>query len=139
VTRVGVLAALLFAVAGCGQKPAPSLPDTGSRQAAEEFFGSLITSQPARAYELLDPDSKRRVSADRFNALGQAYAKNLGFPAEKVHIQACEEQGDSATAHVVLTGSDGTHARRYSDGITLRRTAGRWGVILPANFGQKTH
>lgn len=78
------------------------------------------------------------MSAEQFAALARAYAKNVGFPADKVHIHASEEQGDAATVHVTLTGHSGGHSRRYSDGITLRRTGDRWAVVLPANFGQKT-
>jgi hypothetical protein len=132
-----VTLALLFTL-GCGAKPEPPPVDTGARATAEAFFGALIASDPPHAYELLDPDSKRRVSAEQFAALVRAYVKNLGFPADKVHIHAAEEQGDAATIHVTLTGHAGGHSRRYSDGITLRRTGDRWGIVLPQNFGHKT-
>jgi Putative lumazine-binding len=130
--------AIVLTVAGCGEKPSSSsTPDTGAREAVEAFFGGLIAGEPQRAYEVLDPDSKRRVSAEQFAALARAYAKNLGFAAEKVHIQSCEEQGDTATAHVSLAGQSVGHSRQFKDGVTLRRKDGRWGVVLPANFGYK--
>jgi hypothetical protein len=121
---------------GCAGKSEPTAPDTGARAKAEEFFGALIANDPPRAYATLDPDSKRRVSLEQFTMLARAYAKNVGFPAEKVYIHASDEQGDAATVHVTLTGHGG-HTRRYSDGITLRRKDGQWGVVLPTNFGQK--
>ena len=133
--RFAALALLL--AAGCGEPPPPAAPDTGARAAAEAFFGALIAGDPPRAYATLDAESKRRVSAEQFAALARAYAKNVGFPADKVHIHASEEQGDAATVRVTLTGHSGGHSRRYSDGITLRRAGDRWGVVLPANFGQK--
>lgn len=130
------LAAAVFA-AGCGGG-SPARPDTGSRDAAAEFFGGLAAGDPARAYDALDPDSRRRVPADRFAGLARAYTRNLGFPAEKVVVRACEERGDDATAHVALTGHAGGQFKRYEDGATLRRRDGRWGVVLAANFGQPT-
>jgi hypothetical protein len=134
---VALVALPFLTLAGCGEKPRPGTPDTGARAAAETFYGALIVNDPTRAYEVLDPDSKRRVSAEQFASLARAYTKNVGFPADKVHIHASEEQGDSATVHITLLGHAAGHSRRYSDGITLRRKDGRWGVVLAANFGQK--
>ncbi|MBN9117648.1 MAG: hypothetical protein J0I06_00500 [Planctomycetes bacterium] len=136
-SRAAALALAL--VVGCGGKSEPTAPDTGARAAAEAFFGALVANDPPGAYAQLDPDSKRRVSAERFAALAGAYLKNVGFPVEKVHVRASEEQGDGATVHVTLQGHSAGHSRRYSDGATLRRAGGRWGVVLPANFGQKAH
>jgi hypothetical protein len=130
---------LIIALVGCGEKPPPTPPDTGARAAAETFYSALIAHDPERAYEVLDPESKRRVSAEQFATLARAYARNVGFPVEKVHVRASEEQGDAATVHVTLTGHGAGHSRRYSDGITLHRKDGRWGIVLPANFGQKAH
>ena len=52
-------------------------------------------------------------------------------------MRSCEEQGEAATARVTISGHSSGHSRRYSDGVTLRREGGRWGVVLPPNFGQK--
>ncbi|HJZ54812.1 MAG TPA: hypothetical protein VKE74_07625 [Gemmataceae bacterium] len=131
-SRVGVLAAALVVTCGCAEKP-PAAPDTGAKTAAETFFTALIEHDPRRAYDVIDPDSRRRVSSDQFARLADTYAQHLGFPAEKVHVRACEEHGDAATAHVVLTG----RSHRYEDGITLKRSGERWGVVLPDNFGRK--
>jgi hypothetical protein len=128
---------VLLCAVGCGGKTEPTTPDTGARTAAEAFYSALIANDPPRAYELLDPDSKRRVPAERFAALARAYVKNVGFPAEKVFIRTSEEQGDTATVRVTLQGHSAGHSRRYNDGITLRRTGDRWGIVLPQNFGRK--
>lgn len=131
-----VIAVLLLLAAGCGN-PEPSAPDTGARAAAEEFFGGLVAKEPSRAYATLHPDSTKRLSAEQFAALARGYVKNVGFPAEKVAVHASEEQGDRATVHVTLIGHGGGQTRRYSDGVTLRREADRWFVVLPTNFGKK--
>ena len=131
-------ALVLLLACGCAEKPPPASPDTGAKDAAAAFFGGLIVGEPQRAYDLLDPESQRRVTPERFAQLAAAYSRNVGFTAEKVHFQTCEEQGDSATARVVLIGRAPGHSRRYADGITLRRIDGRWRVVLPANFGHRT-
>jgi hypothetical protein len=139
VSRAIGLAALaaLFA-AGCGTKSEPTgAPDTGAKAAAEAFYGALIAGDAPRAYALLDAESRRRVPQERFAALASAYLKNVGFRAERVAVRSCEEQGDAATARVTISGHSAGHSHRYNDGITLRRDAGRWCVVLPANFGQK--
>jgi hypothetical protein len=124
-------------LAGCGGKPGPATPDTGARAVVEEFYGALVANDPPRAYAQLGRESQRRVPPERFAALAVAYLKNVGFHAERVQVRACEEQGEAATAHVTISGHSVGHSRRYNDGITLRRADGRWGVVLPANFGQK--
>jgi hypothetical protein len=131
-------AGALFLVAGCAGNTTAPATDTGAKDTARIFFEALIAHDPPRAYAVLEQESRRRVSSEQFGKLAKSYSDNVGFPAEKVVIQACEEQGDSATAHVVLMGHGAGHSRRYADGATLRRTDGRWGVVLPANFGHKT-
>ena len=36
-----------------------------------------------------------------------------------------------------LAGRTAGHGRRFKDAAALRRRDGRWGVVLPATFGQK--
>ncbi len=133
--RAAWLAVILLA--GCGGKTESTSPNTGARAVVEEFYGALIAGDSPRAYEKLDRESQRRVSPARFATLAAAYRKNIGFHTERVHIRACEEQGDAATAHITIAGHSAGHSRRHNDGVTLRRTDSRWGVVLPANFGQK--
>ena len=123
-------------VAGCGGPTDPAPPDTGAKAAGEGFFSALVANDPARAYALLDPDTRKRVSADQFATLARTYLRRVGFPVEHVYVRASEEQGDRATVHVTLTGNGGGHTRRYADGVTLRREAGVWSVVLPVTFGK---
>jgi hypothetical protein len=127
----------LLLLAGCAQKPPEPPPGTGAREAALAFFEGLAFGDPPRAYDVLAPESKRRVSAEQFAQLAKTYSRNVGFPVERVHIPACEEQGDAATAHAYLTGHTAGHYRRFEDGAALKRTDGTWGVVLPANFGRR--
>lgn len=129
-----ILAVSLLAACGCeGKLPPPR--DTGAKDATRAFFEGLAAGDSRRAYDALAPESRRRVSPDRFSALAQVYGRGLGFPAERVHVRSCEEHGDAATAHVVLMGQGAGHTRRFEDGATLRCADGRWGVVLPLNFG----
>lgn len=133
--RTVAVVGLLFVI-GCGG-PTDQRVDTGARATAEEFFAGLTANDPARAYATLHPDSTRRLSAEQFATTVRNYRQLVGFPAEKVHVHASDEQGDQATVHVTLIGHAGGHSRRYSDGVTLRREAGRWCVVLPPNFGKR--
>lgn len=127
---------LVLLACGCAGSPPAGSVDTGARAAAETFFTGLIAGNPRQAHDTLDAESRRRVAAGEFAKLAAVYSRNIGFAAESVHIRACEEQGDTATVHVVLNGQSAGRSGRYSDGITLRRVDGRWGVVLPTNFGR---
>jgi hypothetical protein len=131
-----VAAVGLMIVVGCGG-PTDQRADTGARATAEEFFAGLTANDPPRAYATLHPDTTRRLSAEQFAVVVRNYRQLVGFPAEKVHVRASDEHGEQATVHVNLIGHAGGHSRRYSDGVTLRREAGRWYVVLPPNFGKK--
>lgn len=130
------VAVLMLLACGCAESPSAGSADTGARAAVETFFTGLIAGDPRKAHESLDAESRQRVSPGEFARLAAAYSRNLGFKAESVHIRACEEQGDAATAHVVVNGQGAGHSQRYADGVTLRRVDGRWGVVLPTNFGR---
>ena len=125
----------LLMLFGCGEPNAPAPADTGAKAAAKQFFEATCAREPRPAYALLDAASRKKVSKDRFVELAKKYAKNLGFAVERVHIHASDEHGDEATAHLALIGS----GKRFGDGLTLRRTEGKWLVVLPANFGHTTN
>ena len=78
----------------------------------------------------------KRVSATQFAPLVQAYSRKVGYKVVCVHIWSCEEREESATAHVVLIGHSARHPQRFEDAVTLSRREGRWGIVLPANFGR---
>jgi hypothetical protein len=55
---------------------------------------------------------------------------------EEVYVQSRDEQWDEAVAHVVFVGRAAPRARRFKDGVSLRRSANRWEVVLPQEFGR---
>jgi hypothetical protein len=129
--RGGKLAPLLaLALAGC-RAPAPAV-GTGSKEVVQTYFRALIRSDWARAHAALEDQSRARCAANRFADLAAIYRRGLGFEPEEVHVRSCEEHGDRAVAHVILTG----RGKRYKDAVTLRRDGGVWGVVLPARFGR---
>jgi hypothetical protein len=131
--RLWGLAALL-AVAGCGSRSdAPA--GTGAREAALGYFEALVRQDWPAAYAALTGDSKNRVKPERFAQLAREYHRNLGFEPKAVHVTACDERGDEATAHVTLSGH-GRHRGRFRDAAALRREAGGWAVVLSPNFGR---
>jgi hypothetical protein len=135
--RARLLAGLatLLALAGCARTPAPG-PGTGAAEAARDFFEALVGRDWARAYSGLHPDSRARCDPARFAGLAGAYRRALGFEPDGVRLRSCQEQGERAIAHVVLTGRGGPRRRSFKDAVTLRRTPEGWRVVLPANFGR---
>ena len=121
--------------AGCGRGPEPPA-DTGAREAAQAFYEALVRQDWDAAHAALHPDSRARCGAADFARRARTYRDRLGFAPEAVQIRSCEEHGDEAIAHVVLTGRTGDRSRRYEDGVILQRAAAGWGVVLPIRFGQ---
>ena len=130
--------ALFLAFCGCGERPPTEPAGTGAKETAQAFFDGLIAKDSRRAYDVLESESRRKMPFEQFQPLASNYLGNVGFSPSRVQIQSRDEQGDSAIVHVVLIGHSAGHSRRYSEGITLRRGDGHWGVVLPANFGRKT-
>ena len=88
-----------------------------------------------KAYAVLDAESQTRCNAEQFARLAQNHRANLGFEPTGVQIRACDEQGDLATAHLVLTNGASAKGRRYREAITLRRSEEGWRVVLSDDFG----
>jgi hypothetical protein len=128
------LAITLAAVGGCSPA-APTPPGSGAREAALAFFRAVVVRDWDAAYAALDADSRGRVTSARFAELAAAYRAGLRFEPAGAAVTACDENGDRATAHVVLTGRAAAH-QRFKDTVTLRRGSAGWGVILPSNFGR---
>ncbi len=120
--------------AGCGTAPPPPA-GTGAREAALAYFRAVVGRDWSAAHAALDPDSRRQVPAGRFAALAGAYLGGIGFTPTAAQVTACDEQGDRAVAHVVLTGRTSAH-QRYKDTTSLRRGPDGWGVVLAAHFGR---
>jgi hypothetical protein len=130
--RQFLLSALL--AAGCRSKS--TVPaGTGAKEKAFEFFGSIRRQDWPSAYAATHANGRLNLSAEAFARLAEQYRRSIGFEPEQVYVTACDEQGGTATAHIVFQG----HAalkQRHKDGITLRRDGDGWGVMLPANFGR---
>jgi hypothetical protein len=123
------------AAAGCGPgRTAPA--GTGAEAVVRDFYEALARGDANRAYADLDADSRARVGPDAFAGLARAYRVGLGFEPGAVQVRSCEEHGDEAVAHVVLTGRAEGRERRFTDGAALRRGPGGWGVVLPPGFGR---
>jgi hypothetical protein len=129
-----VLAGSLFI--GC-ERHEEDESGTGSRECVEVFYNALIQQDWMRAYATLDPGNQKADSLQQFSRLAHSYRRNLGFEPETLHIQSCQERGQEAIAHVVLTGRDGDRERRYKDAVTLRRYDAGWRIVLPKNFGRQ--
>lgn len=110
----------------------PRPVDTGSRQTAVGFYEALFEHNWRRAYDVLDADSRAKCSGEQFARWAANYLQRLGFEPRAVRVQACEEQGTRAVAHLVLTGHDAKKHRRFREGVELRRDAERWHVVLPS-------
>lgn len=127
----------LFMLATCGcQRDVPTPQQTGAKEAAVVYFTALASGNATDAFDALDAESRQRVPAEAFERHAKAYVRKVGATVNRVHVQSCEEAGDSATAHVVLIGRAGGHSRRFEDAASLRRRDGKWGIVLPSNFGR---
>lgn len=130
------LAPLLVLLVGCGKPAEPAAVDTGSREAARAFLDSVVRQDPAAGYDLLDPERRRSWPGGEYARRAAAYRSGLGFEPTAVKVRACEERGDEATAHVVLSGRGGSK-HDYRETLLLRRHDGRWLVLPPPNFGAR--
>ncbi|MFO0927347.1 MAG: nuclear transport factor 2 family protein [Gemmataceae bacterium] len=126
----------LAAMVGCG-KPAPPITDTGAREVVRNYYEALVARDWPRAYSGLHPDVRRAVTPAAFARWAEGYHRGLGFAAQEVHLRSCDEQGDRAVAHVVLSGAAQHRRRQYRDGVTLRRVADGWYVDPPAGLSRR--
>src|SRR5262245_5380375 len=113
---------------GCGG--AREAPGTGAKECVRAYFEALVQNDMARAYTSLDPQTQKRWSLSRFEQLARQYRTNVGFDPDTVHFRSCEERGNEATAHVVLTGGPSSQEHRFKDAVSLRRGEEGWRVVL---------
>jgi hypothetical protein len=125
----------LLLVAGCRDEGEPR-GGTGAEVAARSYYEAIIQKDWARAHAALHPDTRKRWGPEQFARLAQAYRKGLGFEPAGVKVRSCEEHGDEAVAHVVLTGRDAHRSRTFKDALALRRAESGWAVVLPPQFGE---
>jgi len=122
-------------IVGCNRRP-NYVENTGSKDCVQTFYQALIRQDWTRAYSVLDAKQQKAHSLEQFSRLAQSYRNGLGFDPEAIHIQACQEHGSEAMAHVVLEGQRGDLRRRYKDAVTLRRENQGWRIVLSSNFGR---
>jgi hypothetical protein len=120
---------------GCGRVQ-EDFPGTGAKQCVLEFYQALIQQDWPSAYATLDPRNQKAHTPEQFSRLAQSFRGTLGFEPESIHIQACQEHGPEAMAHVVLTGRNADQERRFKDAVALRRGDEGWRITLPATFGR---
>jgi hypothetical protein len=127
----GCLLATLLA-AGCGHGNAEG---TGAEEVTRTYFEALCRRDWPAAFAALHPDS-RRAGEKAFSRLAASYRRGLGFEPGEVRIRSCEEHGDEAVAHVVITGQVSNRHRSFKDAVVLRHGPGGWGVVLTPRFGR---
>ena len=125
-----LLVALLI---GCRKNAAAPARD-GAKEIVQTFYEALLQRDWPTAYAKLDMESRARVPMDQFDRLARQYAAGLGFEPTAVQIRHWDEQGDEATASVVLIGQAGDKTHRYKDGITLNRRDDGWRSRAPRKF-----
>jgi hypothetical protein len=127
------LCMLVVATAGCGPTPAPP-KHSGAETVVRDYYEALLRQDWTQAYASLHPDSRTKFSADEFARLARTYRSQLGFKPQSVKVRSCEEHGDEAIAHVIITGQSAP--KRRKDAVTLRRGQAGWAIVLPPRFGQ---
>jgi hypothetical protein len=134
--RGSAIAVLLLALAagGCGGEAAPTVSE--ARATARTFYTAIVREDWPTAYALLAPEVQARLDADAFAALGKQYRTGFGFEPANVEVRSCDEQGDQATAHVVVTGNSASKKNHYRETATLRKGPTGWKVVPPEAFGR---
>jgi hypothetical protein len=132
-----MLLALTITVAGCGPAAVQGPPDTGARGTARAFFEALIHQDWPAAFATIDPDRQAGLRADAFAAQAKQYRDGHGFEPDAVLFRGCEEQGDQAVAHVVVTGKSAEGRRQFRDSVKLRKTPAGWRIVRVDGFGKE--
>jgi hypothetical protein len=81
-----------------------------------------------------NPPAGRRATRS-FAALAVDWRAGLHFEPVAVHVRSCDEQADTAVAHLVILGGDRTR-QRFKDAVHLRRGPDGWSVALSPLFGR---
>jgi hypothetical protein len=109
---------------------------TGAKESVRTFYQDLIRQDWTNAYAILDQHGQKSSSFEEFRRRAQKYRRGLGFEPEVVHIQACQERGPEAIAHVVVTGSRADQSGRFKDAVQLRNRGNGWRIVLSPTFGR---
>jgi hypothetical protein len=119
---------LTLVLAGC-TRIAP-LANTGAETAARAYYDAILRKDWDQAFGVVE--TKTPSDGRSFAIEAQLWRRQLGFEPEQVVMRSCREQGDEATAHVVLKGN----GHVYKDVILLHKTGGVWRVVLPPQVGK---
>jgi hypothetical protein len=133
---LSVILFLVMTLIGCGQKVEPGPPDTGARAAARAFFEAIIHEDWPTAFAAMDVE-QAEIGVDAFTALAKQYRLSHGFEPRDVTFRGCEEQGERAVAHVVLTGKTPAGTQHFRDSVTLRKGQTGWKIIKLDGFGKQ--
>ena len=134
--RIGCVAlAACLPIGGCHKSPPPRPAGTGAREAVLAFCEAVRHRDWPSAYSLLHSDVRGKCTEAQFADRANQYRSSLGFEPEEVHVGACQEQADAATAHVTWTGWAAAHHRKFKDSLEVRRTDGGWAVMLRTKNG----
>lgn len=129
-----VLGFLFAALIGCAREGPPT--GTGAREAAAAFFEAIVRRDWPTAYAGLHPVSRRGLDSATFTRKAQTYRAALGFEPAKVVVRSCDEQGERATVHMLLTDANDSRRHSYREAIALQRSTDGWRIVLHKGFGR---
>lgn len=132
--RILSLSLLVATAAGCAREEPPT--GTGAREAAAGFFEAVVRRDWPTAYAGLHPESRRGLDTAAFIRKAKTYRAALGFEPAKVVVRSCVEQGEQATAHLLLTDALDSRRHSFRESIALKRAPDGWGVVLHRGFGR---
>jgi hypothetical protein len=132
--RCVTLIFMALLLGGCqGANPSPQ--GTGAKETAQRYYEAIIQQDWAKAYSTLHPDTSRNINLEQFTASAKRFRQRIGFEPGQTFVRSCDEQAQSAMAHIVICGQPPHTHLQFMDAIAMHRTEGGWAVVLPENFG----
>ena len=125
----------LSCLSGCSrteEKP----PGTGAREVAIEFFEGLSRGDWETSYDFLSHQAQKAQSLASFTSSAKNYTTNVGFPIAKIFVRSCEEQNDTAIAHLTLADESNSRKFSFKESVVLQKSENKWAITLPEKFGR---